>query len=301
MVAVGALLSLLASVCFNVNNLMEKRAVDGLSSISFQRPGRMVRALVTSRLWMAGFAIGVVAVALLALGYSLAPTIVVQSIFGAGVVLLVLGARWYLAEQLGRREHLGIALIVVALVLVSATFGASTTRVVANPVSSVVIVSAATTAIAGVGFWLLRSRAIDSGVVFGVTSGLLYGVASLQTKAASALLELHGTIGGIPWLLESPYPYVFLGASLLGLFTFQTGLQRCRLAILSPLTSTLASVFVVIAGMIVYREPLPHNALLASLRFLGFAMVLLGGGMLATSSTSATMFNGVPGDVITDQ
>lgn len=293
MIVIGALVSLLASACFNLNNLVEKRAVDRMSPISFRRPVQMGRTLVTSRLWIMGFIVGVLAVGLLVLAYSLATTIVVQSIFGAGVVLLVLASRRYIGEHLGRREHFGIAMIVLALVFVSITFGSPTTRVIADPVPSVMLISAITTVAAALVLWLLRPPSVDAGVVFGITAGLLYGVALLQTKAASAVLEIHGDLSGISWLLRSPYPYVFLVISVLGLFVFQTGLQRCRLTVLSPMTSTVASVFVVVAGSAVFHDAFPHNAALATLRLLGYGLVLFGSWVLATSTVGASAFAGV--------
>jgi hypothetical protein len=281
-IATGASISLLASLCFNANNLLEKRAVDNMPPISFRRPGAMLRTLASSRLWMLGFLIGVVAIGLLVLSYSLTPTIVVQSIFGGGVVLLVLASHWYLGERLARRERTGIAIVIIALVCVSITLGTSSTMSGPKSALAVSVVSIVTAVLAGIAFWKLRRGLTDASVIFGVTSGLLYGVASFQTKAASTLLELHGDVGGVPWLLRSPYPYAFFIASLLGLICFQTGLQRCRLSVLSPLTTTVASVYVVVASSTIFGADLPSNTALALLRFVGYGLVLLGTWFLAT-------------------
>jgi drug/metabolite transporter (DMT)-like permease len=277
----GILFSFLASVCFNINNLLEKQAVDRMATISARRVGHMLRALITSPLWMAGFIVGLLAVGLLAIAYSLAPTAVTQSIFGAGIVLLVPASRLYLGERMGRREHIGIVIIVLAVVLVSFTLSAATDQ--NHQVSSlhVLIVSAVTTAFAGLVFLALRSSAADISVVFGATCGLIYGVAAIQTKSASVLLQHHGLVHGVPLVLASPYPYVFVVTSLLGLFTFQTGLQRCRIAVTGPTTNIVGSVYVVAVGMAVFDEPLPHSPLLSVLRFVGFALVLVGTAVLA--------------------
>lgn len=281
--ALGVVFSFLASICFNLSNLMEKRAVDGMTAISARRATHMLRMLCSSRLWMSGFVVGVVAVGFMVIGYALAPIAVVQSIFGAGLVVLVLASRLFLHEPMGRKEWIGLAVIVVAVVLVSVTLGSSTSPGVHGSMVSVMVASAATTVLAVLVFVLLRRSSADPSAPFGVTAGLLYGVASLQTKSASVLLAHHGVLGSIPRILASPYPYVFGVTSVLGLLTFQSGLQRSRIAVVGPLTNIIASIYVVAVGMVVFSEPLPHSATLTVLRFCGFALVLVGSWTFAAS------------------
>ena len=147
--ALGVLFSFLASLCFNLNNLMEKRAVDQMPQISARRAIHMVRMLASSRLWMSGFVVGILAVGFLVLAYSLAPIAVIQSIFGAGLVLLVLASRLYLRERMGRREHIGLAVILIALILVSVTLTSSTTPGAGGSTAPVIITTAVTAAVSG--------------------------------------------------------------------------------------------------------------------------------------------------------
>jgi protein-S-isoprenylcysteine O-methyltransferase Ste14 len=87
--------------------------------------------------------------------------------------------------------------------------------------------------------------------------------------------------------LATPYPYVFLVTSLLGLAVFQTGLQRCRIAVVAPLTNIVASVYVVAIGMIVFHERLPKSPTLSALRLVGFALVLVGSWFFSTGPATA--------------
>jgi len=70
----------------------------------------------------------------------------------------------------------------------------------------------------------------------------------------------HGLIAGVPHVLESPYPYVFLVTSIVGLLIFQSGLQRSRVAVIGPFSSIVASVYVVVVGMLIFHETLPTTA-----------------------------------------
>jgi multidrug transporter EmrE-like cation transporter len=283
----GVLLSFLASVCFNLNNLLEKHAVDQMAEISARRAMHMIRMLCSSRLWLSGFAVGILAVGLMVLAYSLAPIAVIQSIFGAGLVLLVLASRLYLHEPMGRTEYLGLAVIMIAVILVSVTLGSSTSPGAGLSTGRVLVTSAATTVVSGLVFWALRGSSFDAGIRFGVTSGLLYAVASLQMKSAAVLLEHHGVLNGALRVVASPYPYVFMVASILGLLTFQTGLQRCRIAVVGPITNIVASIYIVAVGMVVFDESPPHDVWLMVLRLLGFALVLAGSWVFTTGPATS--------------
>ena len=260
---------------------MEKQAVTGMAEITVRHVGHLFRALCSSRVWLTGFVISVVSIGITIVAYSLAPIMIVQTIMGAGLALLVLASRLYLHEPLGQKERLGLVTIIVAVVLVSLTL--TRPRRLHISVPEVLAVSAATVVIAGAAFGVLHRRTFhDASLMFGSTSGLLYGIAALQMKSISVLLEQHGLLGGITRVLASPYPYLFVGASLLGLIIFQSGLQRCRISVVGPVTNIVASVYVVVVGGAIFHESLPRETDLTLLRLLGFAFVLVGSLIFAT-------------------
>lgn len=287
--ALGILFSLLSSFGFSLSNLLEKIAIDRMPEVSPRKANQMFQLLRTSRLWLAGFLIGGAAVVLAVIAYSLAPIAVVQSILGAGLVVIVAASRLYLREPIRRREWFGLSAILVAIVLVSTTV--TTTKGVGTRGSLVIVVSVdgVTLLTAIVAFAILRRLETDHSITFGTTAGLLYGIAALQVKAASSLVARYGTVGGVPRILGSPYPYVFVLASILGLAIFQTGLQRSRVAVVAPLTNTIASVYVVAVGMIIFNERLPRSPTFATIRFVGFALVLIGSWFFVTGPSAASM------------
>jgi len=290
-VIAGVVFSLLASVCFSISNLLEKRAVDAMSDISAVSTRAMVAKLVRSPVWLIGFVVGVVAVGLMVLSYELAPIAVVQTIFGAGLVLIVIASHLILHESMSRRELIGLAVIVAAVVLVSVTLTSAAAPGVGGSLRSVMWASGATVVVAFAAYGALsRSRVGDASLRFGVASGLLYGVAALQTKSVAVLLNHHGVVHGAGRAFTTAYPYVFVVASLLGLIVFQRGLQRSRISVLVPLTNVVASVYVVVVGMVVFDEPLPSNDVLATLRLSGFALALIGNWLLAVGPLTPRAF-----------
>ena len=55
----------------------------------------------------------------------------------------------------------------------------------------------------------------------------------------------------------SPWPYVTVGCSAVALLIFQTGLQRCRVSIVGPVSNITGSVFFMVAGTLLFGERLP--------------------------------------------
>src|SRR5260370_6410189 len=109
------------------------------------------------------------------------------------------------------------------------------------------------------------------GVSYGLASGLLYGVATLALKALSGAV-FHRT-GGLTRLVitaaTSPYPYVTVACSAIALLIFQTGLQRCRVSIVGPVSNITGSVFFLVAGTWLFGERLPANPAALALRLGG--------------------------------
>lgn len=278
----GLAFSALTAASMSAGNLLEKQAVDRMGHLSARRAGRMLRALAGSPRWMLGFVVSLAGLAFQVLAFALAPLAVVQSVYGAGLVVLVVAARRLLGEQVGRREALGLGVIVVAVVLVGVSLGDGGHVGLRGATTPVLAVSAGTAAVGALALAARRALPrLDAGIAFGLGSGLFYGVAALGTKGASTIVARDGVVASVPHLLVSPYPYLFVAASLLGLLAFQTGLQRARVGVVAPLSSVVSSTYVVAAGMALFGESLPHDVTRTALRLVGFAGVLAGTALLA--------------------
>jgi len=120
-----------------------------------------------------------------------------------------------------------------------------------------------------------------------VASGLLYGVATLAIKAMSGVLaQHHGPgIGVLGEVAASPYPYVTVAASAVGMLIFQTGLQRCRVSIVGPVSNITGSVFFIVAGTWLFDERLPADPLKLTLRVAG---IVLAGAVVVVLSKRPT-------------
>jgi hypothetical protein len=290
----GIAFSLLAALALNFGNILQKDAVDKMPGFSARRGVHLVRTLVASKSWLSGLALCILGLGLQVMAFALAPIPVVQSIFNAGIVLLIVLSRLRLKERLGRYEWVGLGIVIISLVSLSASLsgrqsaiglGGSGSEVLAAALPTVVVVALLVV--------FMRSTKKGVGYLYGVGAGLLYGVAALGTKGASTLVVRHGVISSIPFVFESAYPYVFLAMSLLGMVMYQTGLQRFRIAVVGTMCDVVCSTYLVAVGMVVFGESLPSDTIPLILRLAGFAGVL-GGAVLVAFGGRDEMQRSIP-------
>jgi drug/metabolite transporter (DMT)-like permease len=231
---------------------------------------------------MLGFALCLVGVVLETMAFALAPIAVVQAIFNTGVVLLIVVSRMKLGERLHRNEWVGLAIVVVALISLSASLSGHKDVVGLSGSGPRVLLAVVPTFVV-VGFIILviRSGRGTRGFLYGAAAGLLYGAAALGTKGASTIVVRHGVVASVPTILTSVYPYVFLVFSALGMLIYQTGLQRFRIAVVGSMADVVASTYLVAVGMVVFSESLPKETTTLVLRLGGFAGVLIGSVLVA--------------------
>jgi drug/metabolite transporter (DMT)-like permease len=273
----GLALALLATTAYNSGLIIEKQALGRLPAVSGRRIVAFVLSLATSPRWLAGFTMMLFGLAFQVLALIYAPVTLVQPIIASGVAIVLVLSRLVLHEQLRRAEYACVAIMALSLVLLALSADSTATEVghqvsgvrlaaVAVPSCLLALAFAASAVQAGSG----RHERPVSGVSYGVSTGLLYGVAALAIKAlGGALLHGHGITGTVLALLSSPYPYVMAACSATALLLFQTALQRCRISIVAPVSNVLGSIYFMVAGTWLFHERLPSNPVQLALRLGG--------------------------------
>ncbi|MHB1487865.1 MAG: DMT family transporter [Acidimicrobiales bacterium] len=294
----GVVITVVSALLYNVGFVLEKRALYGMPTVHARRIGGMIRALVGSPLWLVGFACLLVGLGFQVLALSLVPISVVQPIFVSGIVVLLLLSHLSLGERLTRTEWAGVAVVAVSLLFVSLSLDAHSDAAGTSGTLAGILIAAVPTVAAGL--WVFRladhlhtddgARAHLRAPLFGLAAGLVYGVASLATKAVSAQVERQGLWHSIPHVLASPYLYILGVASAGGLVLFQTGLQRCSASVVVPVSNVISSTYVVAVGSFLFGERLPAADWRLVLRLVGFGGVLVGMALLAGARTMSAAF-----------
>lgn len=290
----GVLVTLASAVLYNLGFVLEKRGLAGLPEVHARRLVHLVRSVASSPEWVVGFIAMLAGLALQIVALSLVPISVVQPLFVSGVVLLLVLSHLSLGERLGRREWSGVAAVAASLLLISLSLDAGSDQAGTRGTLLGILAAGLPTMTAALWiFWIAdrlatgnRDRSHLRAPVYGLASGLVYGVASLATKAVSAEMEKDGIIRALPHVLASPYVYMLGISSAAGLLMFQTALQRCPASVVVPVSNVISSAYVVSVGTVLFGEHLPAQDWRLGLRIVGFAGVLAGMAVLAGARTA---------------
>lgn len=279
----GISLALLATTAYNVGLVLEKRALGQMPTLDMRRPPRVVVSLLTSRAWLAGFALMLAGLGCQTVVLTFEPVSIVQPVLASGVAVVLVLSRLVLRERLGGAETWGVAAIVFSVVLLALSATGTSTEAGhrANPawMAAVMIPSVAVgVLVAGSS---LRSRSRKHGVPargvgYGIGTGLLYGVAALAIKALSGILVSHHTaVSIVTGVISSPYLYVLAACLVVAMLLFQAALQACRASIVVPVSGVASSVYFMVAGTWLFHEHLPASPVRLSLRLAGIALAAL--------------------------
>ena len=275
----GILLALVATTAYNVGLIQEKRALGQIPALDIRRVLRVVVSLMTSRAWLAGFALMLIGLACQTIALTFEPVSVVQPVLASGVVLVLVLSRLVLRERLHGGETWCVAAIVVSLVLLAMSATGAKDSHHASPgwVAAVMVPSAVVGLAFAVGAVRGRRRGSTVGGVWaGVGTGLLYGVAALAIKALSGILVGHQTMPDIAiGVISSPYLYVLGGSLVVAMLLFQAALQAGRASIVVPVSNVTGSVYFIIAGTWLFHEHLPASPGKLVLRLAGIGLAVL--------------------------
>ena len=275
----GLALALAAALVINVGFFVQHGATTSMPSLSPRHPFRSVRALVTSRQWMLGYATGLVGWGIYIAALSLAPLSLVQAVAAGGVGVLA-----FLAHRLGTplegRERLGAWIAVggtrAAGAVVDGAYAHSPDGGHLDPAHRHRRRSRARRGcLAG-----LMARSARAAVALGCAAGLFFGVGDLATK---------GAVSG-NGLLFVP---LLAGCTALGFVTLQLAFQRGRVLETAGLSVLVNNMIPIVGGLLLFHEALPGGAAGVA-RLASFAAVVVGAVLLARAPEAPSEEDGEP-------
>jgi drug/metabolite transporter (DMT)-like permease len=275
----GIPLALLATTAYNVGLILEKRALGQMPSLDIRRLPQVIVALLTSRAWLAGFALMLTGLACQTIVLTFEPVSVVQPVLASGIVLVLVLSRLVLRERLRGAETWCVVAIVVCVILLALSATSAEASHDASPGSMVAVMIPSVLVGLMVAAGSLRARdrgAAVTGVWAGLGTGLLYGVAALTIKALSGILVRHQPAAGIAIsVVSSPYLYALAGCLAVAMLLFQVALQAGRASIVVPVSGITGSVYFIITGTWLFHEHLPASPARIGLRLAGIVLAAL--------------------------
>jgi drug/metabolite transporter (DMT)-like permease len=264
-VAVGIVLALAASGALNTAFLVQHAGAVDLPAVSPRRPVATLRALLGSRTWLVGLALGCVGWALHVGALARAPLSLVQAFISGGLAVTLPVAAVALGHRLRARELHAIALTALALVLLS--LGLHGGR---HATAAPGALAAATAGLAAVALALaLGVRDERRPVALGLAGGLLYGTADMAIKALTGVASGSGAAE----VLSSRWLVVAIVATAAAFFAFQRALQSHRPVVVIALMTAATNVSAIVGGLVVFGDPLGATPVLVAAHLAAFALV----------------------------
>ncbi len=271
--AAGLLLALAASLALNASFYVQHEAASGLPRLSLRRPLHSLLLLFTNLRWFAGWLGGFAGWGLYILALHFAALSLAQAVVAGGVGLIAFLAARRGKTSLSRRERLGTLACLAGLAFVALSLaGQSPSSRVHGwaPVASWVIACVVAAGVAA----LLSRRPRVLGAGLGAAAGLLYAAGDIATKGAVSSAGLV-------------FVPVLLACHLVGFVALQLAFQRGSALATAGLSTLLNNTVPIAAGLVVFHEAVPANAL-GALRVLGFLAVVAGATLIARSEGAGT-------------
>jgi hypothetical protein len=188
-----------------------------------------------------------------------------------GFVLLAVLAERYFGFSLGRRQWVGVILVATALTLLGVTAKASGDDHADFSVGALIVFEAAAV---GLGLLLILSHRsnrvrMQQGVLLGASAGLGFGISDVAIKAVSG-----NVLGGLPWI------GLAVVAAIASFFASARSLQIGEGVAVIAVTSVAANMSAILAGVVVFGDPMGSDAPEVIARAVAFAMVLGGAALM---------------------
>ncbi|OAY79057.1 putative magnesium transporter NIPA9 [Ananas comosus] len=280
-------LTLLATAGNNIGKVLQKKGTLILPPLSFKL--KVVRSYVFNKLWISGFLMDISGAVLMLIALSQAPVSVIQPVSGCGLAILSVFSHFYLKEVMNALDWVGITLAGIGTIGVgiggeeqdgSDVSLFSIPWLVISVASLFVLLNA----------WLhayksrrreqeLTNSEVIEEIIFGLESGILFGISSVISKMGFVLSEKGFSKIVVPVSIS-----ISACCSAMG-FVYQTrGLKHGRAIVVSTCAAVAAIVTGVLAGMLALGEHIPAAPAARFSLLLGWVFIIVGVILLVSSA-----------------
>jgi hypothetical protein len=267
----GILLAFLCALATNVGFLYKHRGARAAPPVDMHRPLKTFKALFASRAFALGMVIATGGWILHVAAMAVAPLSVVQAVLAGGVVMLAVIAERMFGIRTGRRQWLGLGLTATGLALLGVTLPAMHGAHSRFSLPGLIAVEAGLLA---AGTLLIVGPRIGApaehhGYMLGAASGILFGVSDIAIKAIFGQIAAAGPAG-----LISPWTGVTITASIAAFYTCAKSFQEGDAVPVIAVTGTASNLSGIVAGIIVFGDPMSPDPLSLAAQCLAFVFVL---------------------------
>jgi drug/metabolite transporter (DMT)-like permease len=280
-VTVGLILALASAVATSLGFLFKQRGAVLAPPILVRHPLRSALGLFSSRWFVVGWMVAVVAWGLHVGALSLAPLSIVQAVLAGGLVFLAVFAERFFGFHLGRRQWVGVTITAVGLVVIGLTGGGANDPERASLAALIAVEGA----IFATGAALVRISARRhvlpraEGLLLGAAAGALFGVSDVALKWLTQAAP--GPLLG----LLSPWTLTALIAGVISFYASARSLQIGEAVEVIAITSVAANLAAILGGILVFGEPIGTGPLEIGARLVAFCLVIAGAALVPAQRT----------------
>jgi multidrug transporter EmrE-like cation transporter len=274
----GLALAALSAVAGNLGSLFRQRGAVEAPDIDVRHPLRSAIGLFRSKWWTIGYLIAFGAWGLHVSALSLAALSLVQAVLAGGIVFLAVLAERFFGFEVQRRQWVGIILAAAGLAILAATGEARSGQGSAS--YSVPAMALCESLLVGVAAWLILSQRSERlrgqrGVLLGAAAGFLFTATHVALKATTGKLD-HD----IAAVALDPYLLIALGGAIVAFFASARSLQIGPAVPVIAVTSIVGNASSILAGMVVFGDPVGSTPAVVAVRIVGFLLVIVAAALI---------------------
>ncbi|XP_054799044.1 probable magnesium transporter NIPA9 isoform X1 [Prosopis cineraria] len=250
-------LTVIATAGNNIGKILQKKGTIILPPLSFKL--KVIRAYASNKTWVIGFLMDIFGAILMLRALSLAPVSVIQPVSGCGLAILSIFSHFYLKEVMNVIDWMGITLAGFGTIGVGA--GGEEQEAAALSVFHIPVLAFVVFILfVLLNGWVLMCKRhrreqemmeydVVEEVIYGLESGILFGIASVMSKMGFLFLEQ-----GFHKLLVPVCILISVCCSGTGFFYQTSGLKHGRAIIVSTCAAVASILTGVVAGMLALDE-----------------------------------------------
>jgi multidrug transporter EmrE-like cation transporter len=272
----GLACAVLSALGTNLAFLYKHRGAVAAPDVDMREPFRSAIDLFRSKWWTIGWVVAAAAFLAHVGALVLLPLSLAQAVLSGGFVLLAVLAERFFGFELRRRQWVGIVLVAASLALLAVTDQGSGRDDSDYSVIALIVFEGGAVAL---GMLLIFSRRVQRvrgqyGVMLGAAAGLGFGISDIAIKALSG--DLESGIGG----LLSPWTVLIITAAVASFFASARSLQIGEGVAVIAVTSVAANMSTILAGVLVFGDPLGDDFLVVAGRIAAFLLVLVAAALM---------------------
>jgi len=272
---VGLGCALMSAFATNLSFLYKHRGAVAAPDVDMRHPLRSAADLFRSKWFTIGWLVAAVGFAGHVAALAMLPLSIAQAVLSGGFVLLAVLAERFFGFSLGRRQWFGIALVAVALALLALTGQDSGDDHADYSLSAMILFEGVAIAVGILFIFSYKMERVRAqyGVMLGAAAGLGFGVSDVAIKGLSG--DIDGVMG-----IFSPWIPLILAVAVASFYASARSLQVGEGVAVIAVTSVAANMSAILAGVVVFGDPLGDDAFLVVARLFAFVLVLVAAALM---------------------